>query len=174
MVASCRTPNGDLAWNPSKCPDWESNWQIFDLQASTQSTETHQPGKHFFTYKKWGSDDVKSRHSWITVLILPFNHFTALSKLLNLCRPQLKLGYSQFKLQFELQIFLIVLKVKNSYHTLLCPISTDCWSQTIILISVLWLHWLAFYSFLQSTISLPNYLCSYLYWSSLFFLMTSS
>ena len=27
--------------------DWESNWQPFDSQASTQSTEPHQPGHEF-------------------------------------------------------------------------------------------------------------------------------
>ena len=26
------------------CPDWESNWQPFGLQASAQPTELHQPG----------------------------------------------------------------------------------------------------------------------------------
>ena len=35
---------GDLACNPSMCPDWESNQQPFGLQAGTQSTELHQPG----------------------------------------------------------------------------------------------------------------------------------
>ena len=34
---------GDLAHNPGMCPDWESNWQPFGLQARTQSTEPHQP-----------------------------------------------------------------------------------------------------------------------------------
>ena len=35
---------GDLACNPGMCPDWESNWQLFDSQSSAQSTESHQPG----------------------------------------------------------------------------------------------------------------------------------
>ena len=35
--------SGDLADNPGMCPDWESNWQPFGSQASTQSTEPHQP-----------------------------------------------------------------------------------------------------------------------------------
>ena len=26
------------------CPDWELNWALFGSQASTQSTEPHQPG----------------------------------------------------------------------------------------------------------------------------------
>ena len=26
-------------------PDWEQNWRTFGSQASTQSTETHQPGQ---------------------------------------------------------------------------------------------------------------------------------
>ena len=37
-------PTGDLACNPGMCPDWESNWQPFGLQAASQSTEPHQPG----------------------------------------------------------------------------------------------------------------------------------
>ena len=37
-------PTGDLAHNPGMCPDWELNPRPFGLQASTQSTEPHQPG----------------------------------------------------------------------------------------------------------------------------------
>ena len=44
VVASCVHPTGDLAHNPGMCPDWESNWRPFDLQASAQSTEPYQPG----------------------------------------------------------------------------------------------------------------------------------
>ena len=44
VVASHVPPTGDLAHNPGMCPDWESNWQLFDSQASTQSTELDQPG----------------------------------------------------------------------------------------------------------------------------------
>ena len=44
VVASCVPPTGDLACNPGMCPDWESNWQPFGLQAGTQYTESHQPG----------------------------------------------------------------------------------------------------------------------------------
>ena len=44
VVASRTPPTGDLACNPGMCPDWESNWQPFGLQAGTQSTEPHQPG----------------------------------------------------------------------------------------------------------------------------------
>ena len=39
------TSTGDLACNPSMCPDWESNWRPFGLQAGTESTELHQPGR---------------------------------------------------------------------------------------------------------------------------------
>ena len=42
-VASCTPLTGDLACNPGMGPDWESNWQPLGLQASTQSTEPHQP-----------------------------------------------------------------------------------------------------------------------------------
>ena len=44
VVASCAPPTGDLAHNPGMCPDWELNWRLFGSQASTQSTEPHQPG----------------------------------------------------------------------------------------------------------------------------------
>ena len=49
VTASHMSPTGDLACNPGMCPDWESNWWSFSLQAGTQSTEPHQPGlKYFF------------------------------------------------------------------------------------------------------------------------------
>ena len=40
------TPTHLGTW-PSMCPDWELNWQPFGLQASTQSTEPHQPGHKY-------------------------------------------------------------------------------------------------------------------------------
>ena len=40
-------PTGDLACNPSMCPDWESNRQPFGSQARAQSSEPHQPGWYF-------------------------------------------------------------------------------------------------------------------------------
>ena len=39
-------PHWGLAHNPSICPDWESNWQPFDSQAGTPSTEPHQPSQY--------------------------------------------------------------------------------------------------------------------------------
>ena len=44
VVASCAHPTGDIACNPGMCLDWKSNHQPFGSQASTQSTEPHQPG----------------------------------------------------------------------------------------------------------------------------------
>ena len=44
VVASDTLPTGDLAGNPGMCPDWELNWRPFGSQASSQSTEPHQPG----------------------------------------------------------------------------------------------------------------------------------
>ena len=44
VVASGAPSNGDLAYNPGMCPDWELNWQAFGSQAGTQSTDPHQPG----------------------------------------------------------------------------------------------------------------------------------
>ena len=45
-VCGCLSPvpTGDLAHNPGMCPDWESNQWPFGSQASTQSTDPHQPG----------------------------------------------------------------------------------------------------------------------------------
>ena len=43
VVASRAPPSGDLACTPGVCPDWESNWQPFGLQAGTQATEPYQP-----------------------------------------------------------------------------------------------------------------------------------
>ena len=52
VVASHAPPTGDLAHNPGICPDWESNRQPFGSQASTESTEAHQPGviPHYFLH----------------------------------------------------------------------------------------------------------------------------
>ena len=50
VVASHMTLTGDLACNPGMCPDWESNQWPFGLQASTQSTEPHQPGLFFVCF----------------------------------------------------------------------------------------------------------------------------
>ena len=46
VVASCTPPTGDLARNPGKCLDGESNQQPFSPQAGVQPTEPHRPG-HF-------------------------------------------------------------------------------------------------------------------------------
>ena len=45
VVASHTSPAGNLARNPGMCPDWELSRRPFSLQASTQSTEPHQPGR---------------------------------------------------------------------------------------------------------------------------------
>ena len=47
VVDSHGLPTGDLAPNPGMCPDWELNWPPFSWQASTQSTEPHQPGLYY-------------------------------------------------------------------------------------------------------------------------------
>ena len=36
---------GNLACNPSTCPDWESNQRPFASKSGAQSTEPHQPGQ---------------------------------------------------------------------------------------------------------------------------------
>ena len=44
-VASRTPPTEDLAQNPRMCSDQEPNQQPFTSEASTQSTEPHQPGQ---------------------------------------------------------------------------------------------------------------------------------
>ena len=53
MVAPYVPPTGNLALNLGMCPDWESNKQLFGLQAHAQSTELHKPGPitFFFFYQ---------------------------------------------------------------------------------------------------------------------------
>ena len=46
VVASHSLTTRDLAYNPGLCPDWELNQRPFGLQAGTQSTEPHQPGRN--------------------------------------------------------------------------------------------------------------------------------
>ena len=45
LPLACLLPRNPTC-NPGMCPDWESNWRPFVLQAGTQSTELHQPGLH--------------------------------------------------------------------------------------------------------------------------------
>ena len=51
VVASCAPPAGDLPCNPGICPDWGLNLCLCCSQASIQSTEPHQPGLKFCSYK---------------------------------------------------------------------------------------------------------------------------
>ena len=44
VVASHGLPTGSLAHNPGMFPDWELDLRPFGSQASTQSTEPHEPG----------------------------------------------------------------------------------------------------------------------------------
>ena len=52
VVASQAPPPRDLAHNPGMCPDWELNRWPFGSQASTQSTEPHQPGQNINVLKE--------------------------------------------------------------------------------------------------------------------------
>ena len=53
LYVPSHTPStGDLACNPGMCPDWELNRRPFGSQASTQSSELHQPGKINTIFKK--------------------------------------------------------------------------------------------------------------------------
>ena len=67
VVASHAPSIGDLACNPSMCPDWESNQRPFGLQARAQSTEPHQLGHSilfcwctvFYLFKKYSVDEIQ-------------------------------------------------------------------------------------------------------------------
>ena len=52
VVASRARPTEDLAGNPDMCPDWELTQRPCGSQASTQSTELHQPGLKCVLFKK--------------------------------------------------------------------------------------------------------------------------
>ena len=55
VVASHMSSTGDLAHKPGMCPHWESNWWLFGSQASTQTTEPHQPGLTTSLYQREAS-----------------------------------------------------------------------------------------------------------------------
>ena len=70
VVASCTASTGDLARNPGMCPDWESNQRPLGSQASTQSTQPHQPGHKVYLFTSWvkgvkglGSKDWQEQNS---------------------------------------------------------------------------------------------------------------
>ena len=67
-------PTGDLALDPGMCPDWESNQRPLGSQASTLSTEPHQPGSpgcFMYATKSFSEND-----SFISCLkVLYFNLF---------------------------------------------------------------------------------------------------
>ena len=48
VVASCTPATGDLAYNPSMKPDWQSNLQPFASQAHAQSIDLYQPWLNIF------------------------------------------------------------------------------------------------------------------------------
>ena len=55
VVASHTSPPGDPACNPGMCPDRESNPRPFGSQASTQSTQSRQPGQRSEIALKYGN-----------------------------------------------------------------------------------------------------------------------
>ena len=67
VVASCVPPTGDLAYNPGLRLDWESNQRCFDSQASTQSTEPHQPGPKCTFKKEREEEDIITRFLVIAI-----------------------------------------------------------------------------------------------------------
>ena len=61
LVAPLIPPNGDLACNLSKCPDQESNWQIFGLPDNIQPTEPQQWGLNTpLIYETYAGKDIVS------------------------------------------------------------------------------------------------------------------
>ena len=77
-MCSCLSPasTGDLARNPHRCPDWESNQWPFGSQASTQSTKRHHPGPiSNISMGIWISNDNLSRKMYtILIMITVFIH----------------------------------------------------------------------------------------------------
>ena len=78
VVTSCASTTGDLACNLGMCPDWESNWRPFGVQASTQSTEPHQPGQNFLIYTLDISplSDIYSAQIFFQLAVCIFNFIT--------------------------------------------------------------------------------------------------
>ena len=75
MVASHMPPIGDLPRNPGMCPDWESNRQPFASQASTESTELHQPGPqcicmNLFIFRERGREGERERETSVCSCLL--------------------------------------------------------------------------------------------------------
>ena len=62
LSLACPLPAGDLACNPGMCPDWDSNQQLFALQASAQSTEPYQPGLFLFLERREGRKKERKRN----------------------------------------------------------------------------------------------------------------
>ena len=52
LVASCVPPIGDLARNPGKCRNRESNRQTYSSQAGAQPTEPQKPGLSLIAFKE--------------------------------------------------------------------------------------------------------------------------
>ena len=77
MVASRVPPSGDLAHSPGMCPDQESNQQSPGLQASTPSTEPHQPGLIASFFETLETIDLQC-----ALLVLYFTSWSFLSLLL--------------------------------------------------------------------------------------------
>ena len=77
-VVATRVPcTEDLACNPGMCPGWEWNRRPFGSQASTQSTEQHQPGLNIFLkdfiylfLKRWeGRENERERNiDWLPLV----------------------------------------------------------------------------------------------------------
>ena len=61
VVASRAPSTGDLARSLGMCRVWESNQRPFGLQASTQSTEPHQPGLNKISFKSTSIPNVGNR-----------------------------------------------------------------------------------------------------------------
>ena len=76
--SDCHTPpTGDLACNPSMCPDWESNQWPFGSQAGTQSTEPYQLGREKLVFLSitgcagwWRGGHLQSPERWRRIRIL--------------------------------------------------------------------------------------------------------
>ena len=86
VVVSHTPPTGDPARNPGMCPDQEPNWWPPGFQASSQSTEPHQPRLSFillYTVRSLKSEYISFNNSCVDSSIFLNSHPTPRKVALN-------------------------------------------------------------------------------------------
>ena len=67
VVSSHVPPSGNLASDPSMCPNWELNWRLFSSQAGTQPTDSHQLGHAIFFLKTHDNSLLHMTYSYLVL-----------------------------------------------------------------------------------------------------------